>query len=392
MVFNKLFEKIFKKEKDSKTSKKEISFEETETWIISEKEKTKNTEKEILNTIENKKKQFLEEIKENIKNIEELDVDSKDADKRIKKIVKKNVNEYLVRVKKLTENINKLDENSFEAFINTINNNFIDFEKKSILNYEKAIFLIDKPLVDLRKTIADFSNFLIKVFEKNKDIISVSRKLSFVQEKVQEIKVFNKKLLETNENIKQIDEKIKNLEQENKNILENIKNIKEDKEYIENLEKIEDIKKEETKLKKELLNLKEMIDFKALGNIFHIDENKIKVIKNYKDDFEKHYLNDNGDNILKLLDDAKLNSSEIIFKANHINNIQKEIIRKKATINKDKTKDLLVDIDKNKKEIENLSLEKMNEHKKYEKTEIAKEELIVYLKKTLDYFNIKLDI
>ncbi len=392
MVFNKLFEKIFKKEKDSKTSKKEISFEETETWIISEKEKTKNTEKEILNTIENKKKQFLEEIKENIKNIEELDVDSKDADKRIKKIVKKNVNEYLVRVKKLTENINKLDENSFEAFINTINNNFIDFEKKSILNYEKAIFLIDKPLVDLRKTIADFSNFLIKVFEKNKDIISVSRKLSFVQEKVQEIKVFNKKLLETNENIKQIDEKIKNLEQENKKILENIKNIKEDKEYIENLEKIEDIKKEETKLKKELLNLKEMIDFKALGNIFHIDENKIKVIKNYKDDFEKHYLNDNGDNILKLLDDAKLNSSEIIFKANHINNIQKEIIRKKATINKDKTKDLLVDIDKNKKEIENLSLEKMNEHKKYKKTEIAKEELIVYLKKTLDYFNIKLDI
>jgi len=98
------------------------------------------------------------------------------------------------------------------------------------------------------------------------------------------------------------------IKESDKETLKEIEKIKKSKSYIENLKKQEEIKLDEKELEKEVYKLKEIIDFKALAGMFHTDEKKMVVVKEYKKNFQVTFQEDNGARILSLINEAELNN------------------------------------------------------------------------------------
>ena len=58
------------------------------------------------------------------------------------------------------------------------------------------------------------------------------------------------------------------------------------KQKIENLTRQNKVKLLEEELKKELFFLRQIIDFKALANFYHIFEERMNIVKEHKEDFQ----------------------------------------------------------------------------------------------------------
>ncbi|MEI8364057.1 MAG: hypothetical protein WCF78_01200 [archaeon] len=392
MGFATFFKKIIQKDKvnEPKSNTRELTFDEIKNIVENKEKEIKSKEKEIFLLIKDRASIFANELKHKVRDLEGIDLKSKDTHERVKLIVKTNLNIYIDHVRGLIESISNLNENNFENNIKLINHIFMDFEKKSFISYQRSVFLIGDDLIETRKSIADFSKYLINMLEKNKEIIGYSRIINSITKKVDQVSEANETISKFEDIIKQLTKKIKVLEEQNITNIELIENIKKNKSYNENSKILEQVKLNETELNQEIYELKRIIDFKGLGNIFHTDEKKTKIISAYKDKFEDTYLKDNGTSILSLLDEAKLNNLTIISKIKQINEKQEELIKIKATIKKDETEDLLADIQNTKTEIENINNEVINEFKKLEKIKIQRENLIDSIKLELARINVKI--
>ncbi len=392
MGFATFFKKIIQKDKvnEPKSNTRELTFDEIKNIVENKEKEIKSKEKEIFLLIKDRASIFANELKHKVRDLEGIDLKSKDTHERVKLIVKTNLNIYIDHVRGLIESISNLNENNFENNIKLINHIFMDFEKKSFISYQRSVFLIGDDLIETRKSIADFSKYLINMLEKNKEIIGYSRIINSITKKVDQVSEANETISKFEDIIKQLTKKIKILEEQNITNIEIIENIKKNKSYNENSRQQEQVKLNETELNQEIYELKRIIDFKGLGNIFHTDEKKTKIISAYKDKFEDTYLKDNGTSILSLLDEAKLNNLTIISKIKQINEKQEELIKIKATIKKDETEDLLADIQNTKTEIENINNEVINEFKKLEKIKIQRENLIDSIKLELARINVKI--
>jgi len=392
MGFATFFKKIIQKDKvnEPKTNTRELTFNELKNIVENKENEIKSKEKEIFLSIKDRATIFVNELKHKVKDLEGIDLKSKDTHERVKLIVKTNLNIYIDHIKGLIESISDLNENNFENNIKLINHIFMDFEKKTFISYQRSVFLIGDDLIETRKSIADFSKYLINMLEKNKEIIGYSRIINSITKKVNQVSEANETINKFDDTIKLLTEKIKMLEEQNIINIEIIENIKKTNSYNENSKKLGLVKLSEIELNHEIYELKKIIDFKGLGNVFHTDERKTKIINTYKDKFEETYLKDNGTSILSLLDEAKLNNLTIISKVRQINEKQEELIKIKATIKKDETEDLFAKIQNTKNEIENINTEITNELKKSEKIKIQREDLINSIKQELARINVKI--
>jgi len=358
---------IFKKKKIEKI---EVALDNVDKWIENKENELKDKEKSILNLLKEKIQLFNKELKDNIKELKEIDIDSRDANDRVKKIVKQNFSKYIEQATKLTEDLDELNYDNFEKQIHIINMIFINFEKKSLLNFQRSIYLLNKELVEIRKNIVSLSKYVSRILSQNKDIIEELRFIEKIKYKVVEKNENLKKIIDFKEKIKDTNEKIKEIEKE-------IKEVKVDPEKEEKIKKIKDINEKEENLKKEIHSLKEMIDFKELGNIYHINENKMKIIKDYKDRFEQEYLIDNGESIIKLLREAKFDNQKINDKVKEINIKKKEIDLIKESVKKNEKEDVFERLNK---ELRSCVEELENEKTKIEKIKNYNQETINRLK------------
>lgn len=380
MKFLNFFKKS--KKKEEKISK-EIKLNDINNWILENQKKIKIKEKEALDLIKNKNTSFKNEIREDLEKLDRMDLNSKEAPERVKKIVKQNYLRYVSQIKKLVEDVDKIKSDSFEDYIKKINSLFITFEKNSYNNYHRASYLFNKELNPVRKKLVDLSEYISEILEDNKNII---RKILFIENLKEKIK----ELDETKKNINDLDEKIKEHKEKliftNKN-KEQIENAIDHEEIKKTKNKIKEIENREDELKKDICTLKEMIDFKKLGNIYHVDKEKIKEIKNLKERFEEEYLRDNGENILKFIEDAKIDSLKIKEKINQINKEKKEIKEEKEKIKPNTEEEQLKEIIK---DIKVLEKELEDEIEKSKKIKIYKEEIISEIEKELLKVNIVL--
>jgi hypothetical protein len=376
----------FKKKEIKKQQK--ISLNQLQDWILKQELEIKRKEEKIFLNIKEESNLFIKEINLNISDLKNIDFEKKDANDRVKGLVKQNLKKYIEFVEKLKENINKIDYNNFEEVISNINNNFINFEKKSLINYQRASFLIRKELIDIRKNIVNFSKELTEIFNKNKNIVSEIKIINQIKQKYNENKDFEKTINEINERIKLLNERKEMLEEssikKNKTIDEN----KIDKEYLENLKKINEKKILKEELKENIQKLKQNIDFKNLSNIYHVNETKMEIIKNYKENFELNYLNQNGKNIIGLLEESKLNTPNINEIVNKINSILKEINKIELIVKEDINKILLNEINKIEEEIKNIKDEIKIELNKIDKVEQYREETLKTIKEKLNRLNL----
>jgi len=277
----------------------------------------------------------------------------------------------------------------FEESMKKINKIFLDFNKSSYKNYERATILIGKEMKSVKESLKVFSKELIKTFDENKGVVDSFKGTSLVKSKLDAIQVIDRTLRKISEVIPTLNEKIKGKEEENKKLLGEIEKIKQGSSYLERLrtqKKIESLKEE---LKNDIFKLEQLLDFKALANFYHSFEKEMNIIKEYKENFRQSFQKDNGKMIVDLLDEAKLNNNTILEKVNLIRTKIEETSTYEREIKEDETLELYSKIKTVVIEIDNLKIEKVKEEKRDEKIKISKEELIDSLKQEFGKINVE---
>jgi len=368
--------------------KETIEFHELENWLKVKEKKIKNKEKQTLDLIKEKIIFALEDLNKKVNTLENFDLNSRKDKEKIKAIVKENLNNYLYHIKRFIYNLQNLNEENFERFIMKTNAIFVDFDKRSYINYQKATFLIGKEMAATKESTKELSKYLKKAFDEHKKIIDDSKTFEEIKSEFKQLTETKKNLEILESRIKKIEKRIEAIKEKNEKLLIDIEKIKKTTDYIENSKKKQEIKQLEQELGEEVLKLKSMIDFKALSNIFHISEKEMKIIKAHKEDFKNLFQKDNGSEIDRLLNESKLSNEKTSGQLEHIKAKKQKQSEIEKTIKKDQAEKLLLEVNEAKLELLRLEDEKQKELKSHEKLKIKKQQSKDPIKQKLDRFNL----
>ena len=384
------FKKIITDKKAEEAEKEKIAFSGIADWIEKKRKEIENKEEEVFTFVKEIINIFTNEIKEKINILKNIDINSKREEDKIKSITEEGRKKYIEFVELFIKNLDNLQQDKLEKIIININKIFSDFNKNSHMSYERATILIGKEMGSIKDEIKVFSKNLIKVFDENKNIINSYKVVSLIKIKLKQLEETERDFNRVNETISTLTKKVTDKEEENKKILEEIEEIKKSPDYLEYLERLKKIKSIEEDLEKDFFSLRQLIDFKALGNFYHIFEKEIKIVNSYKDNFQTNFQKDNGADILNLLNQAKLNTQEISDKINQIRKKKEEIIKNETEIEKDKTQELYSKIARTITEADNLKNLKTKEGKRCEKLNSSKKNIIKNIKE--DFEKIEVEI
>ncbi len=381
---------FFKKEKKTeKIAPEEIPFSEIQNWLGKKKEKNEIKEKEILVAIKNKIKRFDTDLRIKIIILEGVDVESKKVENRIKKVVINSRMQYIETAHNLMSSLENLKETKFADAVRKIDKIFFDFNKISFKNYERATILIGKEMADIKNEFKLFSKDLIETFHNNKKISELFQKIEFIESKLNLLDSVEKNIVKISEEVMSFNERINQKEKEHQRLLEEIKKIKQGdnhKYMLEKKEKLNTLKKE---ISDDIFALKQLINFKALANFFHINEKQMSVLKDCKEDFHVNFEKDYGKKIVELLNESKLNTDAISEKINLIKTKNEELLNYKEDVAKDETQKLYYKIKEAVTEVDNLKIEKVKEEKRNERFKANKEELVNSIKQEFGKMNVE---
>lgn len=377
--------------KQEKDLRAKINFSEIHDFVEKSIEENKQKEKLLLEYFKEKEREFIQNIENQIEILRNIDLEHKKAktSERVKSIVNENKEKYIQYTEEIIKKLKNIQEENIEEFINKRNKIFEEFYKKSYINYEKATVLIGKEIADIRNTIKYFSNDILKTYNKNKDLIN---KINIFNELKENCLKFNEKNLEINnihEKINSLEKDIYEKEREKKKILDNIEETKNSKEYNKRLEKQEQIKYLEKQINNLIIDLKQKINFKELANFFHVFPKKIKIVKDYKENFLKKF-KENRQEIISFLEEAKMKTSEISEVFEEIKNKEDELQKTKKELPEDKTIQEYNKLDRIDKEINDLNNEKSGKEKRKERIQKNKQNLKNSLKSDLNKISVEL--
>jgi len=384
--------KIITDKKSEETGKEKIAFTDIGNWIENKTKETEIKQEEAFTLVKDRINVSINEIKEKINILKNVDINSKKQEDKIKSITEEGRKKYIEFVELFIKNLDNLQQDKLEKLISNVNKIFSDFNKTSRMSYERATILIGKEMESIRDGIKAFSKDLIKVFDENENIVNSSKVVSLIKIKLKQFEETEKDFKIVNETMISLAKKITDKEEENKKILEEIEEIKKSPDYLEYLERLKKLKFIEEDLEKDFISLRQIIDFKSLGSFYHIFEKEMKIVNSYKENFQANFQKDNGTDILNLLNQAKLNTEEISDKINQIYKQKKEIIENKNEIekNKDKTQELHSKIIRIITEIDNLKNLKTKEEKRREKLNSSKEDIIKSIKEEFEKIGVEI--
>jgi hypothetical protein len=364
--------------------KERVKLDELESWLKAKNKQNAEKEKELSEWIKQRTSQFVNELKSEIETMKNANLLKRDAKDKIEFIVKENMNHYISLLERLSDNLKSLDEKNLDLSIKKINFIFADFEKKSFMNFQKASFYFEKEIGDAKKSMSLFFRDLREILERNKSLIDLSRILSLLSSKLDKLKEHSNLNSQINRQIQEIERRKSDLKDRIESTEKNMQEIRESKEYAEKIKKREEAEKKKAGIRQEILKLKEEVDLKALARTFHENEKKMKIIREYNNDFYGAFENDGGLGLISLVDESrKVNISK---KIEEIQGKKEEIIIPE----KDEIGSLKEEKEKLGKEIEYLDNEKSGVLKKIQKLEEEKRELINTLKSELAKINVEM--
>jgi hypothetical protein len=376
-------------EKEEKKEEiKKINFEELENLIRDKKEQLENEEKSILELINNRVLQCVQEIKEEINVLEAVDLNKRKEKEKIKLIVEENLKNYILYLKNVVEDLGNLDKRNPEGLRKRIDQILFEFEKKSFKSYERATILVGKEMAATKNTIKSFFREIENLVGSDKTLIEKSESIKNIKENKNKIENMKSALLENEVKIKDLKHKINGLLEDKKNTEENVEKIKFTDRYKNFLKSAEEKNNKLADLDKEKQKAKELIDFKFLAKNFHTDEKKMKIIKENRDNFNYTFWKDEGKNILALLNGSNINTENLSNKIKDILNEQEKI--EGVLVDEDPIKvhkKKLEDINSDLKELENKNLELNG---KNEKLENNVEKMIDSLNQDLKKLNVEI--
>jgi|TARA_Y100000034_G_scaffold97082_1_gene118460 hypothetical protein len=394
---------FFKKKKEQIVEIEKISQNELQNWLLNKKTKIEKEEQDILILIKKRISQFISELEEKIPILYKVDIEEKKVEEKIKLIVKENLRNYIDYLEKLITKLKEIDEapqaypeksqekivTGGKDIIGKINLIFSDFQKKSALSYEKTTILIGKEMKDIKESIRKFFKDIEEIIKNNQEIIDESKIIRLVEIEVKKFDEIKKIKSEITKNIEEFNNKINSLEKNIKIKEEEIKNIKKSEKFLEENKKQEELKTKKQELEKDIENLRGIIDFKALANFYHIFEEKMKIIKEYRENFKQTFHKTKGEDIMILLKESKLHNVDILNKFQEIEEKQKEI--NNIIIEETGIKNLENIIKEKKLEIEDFNSKKFMKEKKLEKLEINLNDVIKSIKVELIKINVELN-
>lgn len=388
-IFN-FIKKLGKKKEIEEIVLEKLTLNELENWLEKKKKENEVKENEVLILVRDKINNFGAEIKTKINLLKEVDIKSKKAENRIKEIVKDSKSKYINEVEILIDSLENIKSTTFSEFTKKVDRIFLNFNKSSFKNYEKATILIGKEIVDVKGAFVLFSKDLLNIFNNNKEISELFQKIEFLKLKLDLLEPMNKNLSEIKKEIFSIEDKIDEKNKENKELLNEIEEIKKSENHKNMLVKKQQIKKLKEELKNDIFSLRQALDFKALSNFFHINEKQIKILKEHKENFQINFEKDNGKMILDLLEESKLNNDLILEKINLVKNKKEEISNLEKELEEDLTKKLHLKLKEILIKIDDFKEDLNREQKRNEKSKENRVELISSLKEELKKMGVEI--
>jgi hypothetical protein len=331
------------------------SFEDAKKIFKEKSEVLKGESEEILIEIKGNFGDFYVSIGEKLKVLGEIDIESKREHGKALILVRQGLDNYIDSVRVLLKDLKKLEKNDFGKFVREISGVFILFEKRSFNFYERATYLIGEEMAAVRNEIRGFYKVLLGVFEREKLLVGNLKVVEEVGLKLGEIERLGGDLRNLGGEILVNNKMINGAKGEVKRLNDEIKIIKNSSEYISNLTVKEKVRVFEVKLNDEIAKLKNLVDFKKLIGIVHVNEKELKVVKEYRDHFALKFSHDEG-KLLDLLDRSEMKSGEIETQVLLIKKLRGEVIESKKSVGIDRTIVKLEEIGKIKKKIKDIEI------------------------------------
>lgn len=378
---------FFRKNKDKEEIKVErISIAELKPWLLAKKRRIEKQEEDFLKLARRRIYQLIQELEQELAILKKINVDEKKAEEKLKLIVKENLNNYIDYLERLVSRLREI--NKEKEIIEKINSIFSDFKKRSSISFEKATFLIGKELENVKESIGNFFRDLENILKENKDLIDKSKIVYSAEKRIEKLNEIEKIKSGTEKLINEYNNKINSLKDGIKTKEEEIENIKKSERFLAESKKKEELEKKKEELEKEIYKLREIIDFKSLANFFHSFQKEMEVIKMYKENFKNSFQRVNGEDILSLLKEAKLQNINILQKI-------EEITKKKKEINDLVFEDFgIINIEKEIKkinlDIQNWGFKRIEEEKRCKKLETTLAEVTDSIKEELKKINVEL--
>jgi len=370
---------------------KKIKLSEIDNWIRNKEEEFKKKNNEVIKQISDSKKEIIFKLKENKKTLENVEIDSKKENEKIKLIVKENLEKYIEALTIFIKNLESINNESLISLISKIDESLVQFSERSSMHFEKATILIGKELGNVKENIGEFSRSLKESLKENKGFIDESRILDQIKKDDSKLKEIEKVINESKDFLKNISEKKEKTHEEINKNKNKLKKIKESKDYKTEENKIKDIEDKKKNLEKEINLLRSRIDFKKLSSIFHSDAKKMEKINDYKNNFKELFLKDEED-FKKLLKEGEIFSESINEKISQINSIKNSL--SSLSVKKDlihECERIEENIKKLNEEITYLNLEEEKENKKISRFSEHIKEILTNISQSLSLINIALE-
>ncbi|MBI2449285.1 hypothetical protein HYV49_03230 [Candidatus Pacearchaeota archaeon] len=372
---------FFKKEKPAI---KHASFDELDSIILKKKQEIRINELKVIEYIKNRVSLLLNEFDKEIISINNVNLNDKKDDEKFKLIVRGNLDRYADHLINLRYNLAKMQFDDMDD-IKKIDSAFQDFEKKSFMNFEKATFLIGKEIGEVVDSIKRFFTDIKKITGDNKEIIDDLKAIGRTNKIIYEIKGFEQIKINLVSDADNIRNNINNLMEEIGILRANMEDIAISRKYNEWLIKKKEFDAKKDKLKLEISELREKIDFKELARIYHSNEKQMGIIKEYRENFHQAFEKDDGERILSIIDKDKEEIKEIIDKI---------IKTRKGITEYDAGADAVLERENKIREIEDkireLTNEKLKIEKKIQKTEEKIKDAKSILKQETIHLNLEL--
>ncbi|MFB6246288.1 MAG: hypothetical protein ABEI74_01700 [Candidatus Pacearchaeota archaeon] len=367
MVLKRLLKGIFKKpvQQEPEAVSEEISYSNLENDFNQKSSEISLEEKRLIEEIKSSLDSSRHGALEKVKSLEELDVYSSNIQDKAKAVIKENLDNYVSLYKGFFENLVSLKAGSLSLLLSKVDGLLKDFEKKSYKNYQKVAFLFENKIREVNAEVIKVSDYLKKVSKQNSSLVWKSEAFASVGSKFKEIADLREKVNSSEETINSFDEKISEEEQEVERIKKKIEEVKQSEVYKRNLEKEKQVKEKIREIDSDIESLKKSIDFKALGDAFHTDKDKIQLVKAYKSNFASKFKEDWGESLRGILE--SFGKRDLVSQIDKIGDKRQSLLDLQNSFENSGLENLESNLESSRLRIEELKSDKEKENKNRQK-------------------------
>lgn len=379
---------IFDFLKKKKQESEKLDFSKINDFIETRKYHINKKNNELSISIREKIESLIKTIENQLTIVSKIDLKEKKVEERIKFIVRENLVKYISQVERLKDELNEINSN-YPKIIEDINKIFYEFDKRSHLNYEKATFLIGKELESIKNSISEFFERITLILRDNNQFIEESKIIDIIEKNVKEISKIKYLKIDIEKTISSLKRNKSEIQESSTNIETEISKIIRSNEYKEELESIKQVEANQQEIEKELLQLKESIDFKKMSAVFHSNPKKMNQINEFKMNFIESFEQESPA-LMNLLNDSGLNNSFLTQRINQIIKRYREIEKTPEFNVSNRLKELQSELRDIEIKLINLDEEISREERKIEKLDETKTNLEQSTKDELLKINIEL--